>query len=205
MIRVSGSARRSFVFRGERPLAYAYYSDVGRLLSYLPHICLVRAYGPDRFRLLYRATELGLYQVRLFADVQATLEEGWVVRVHPLEGIPPVKALAGVHSTSTQGYFSSQSVFHDEGGRTRVEYSLRLWGDLPSPQGLRLMPGMMVTRIANRITKMRMHEIADGFVERTLDAFPYWLDEMHNHAEWSASGGYQPRYQPEPDCPEELD
>lgn len=205
MIKVSGSARRAFVFPGELPLAYAYYSDVGRLLSYLPHICLVRAYGPDRFRLLYHATELGLYQIRLYADVQATLEDGWVVRVDPLEGIPPVKAMAGVHSTSAQGYFSSQSVFHDEGDRTRIEYSLRLGGDLPTPQGLRLMPGMVVGRIARRITKMRMNEIANGFVERTGDAFPHWLDEMHNHVGWRASGDYQPRYQPEPNCPEELD
>ena len=202
MIKVAGSARRSFVFPGELPLAYAYYADVGRLLSYLPHICLVRAYGPDRFRLLYSSTELGLYQIRIFADVQTTLEEGWGVRVCPLEGIPPVKTQAGVHSTSTLGYFSSQSVFHDEGDQTRIEYNLQLRGDLPTPRGLRLMPGMVVGRIAKRITKMRIHEIADGFVERSSDAFPHWLAEMHNHASWKEPGDLKPRYQPEPDCPE---
>lgn len=204
MIKVAGSARRSFVFPGELPLAYAYYADVGRLLSYLPHICLVRAYGPDRFRLLYSSTELGLYHVRIFADVQTTLEEGWVIRVRPLEGLPPVKAAAGIHTMSAQGYFSSQSVFHNEGDHTRIEYGLQLHGALPTPQGLRLMPGMVVRRIAQRLTKMRICEIADGFVERSSDAFPHWLAEMHNHVSWREPGQFKPTYQPEPDCPDEL-
>jgi hypothetical protein len=204
MIKVVGSARRSFVFPGELPLTYAYYADVGRLLSYLPHICLVRAYGPDRFRLLYSSTELGLYHVRIFADVQAVLEEGWVIRVRPLVGIPPIEAQAGIHATTTQGHFSSQSVFHDEGDRTRIEYNLQLHGNLPMPPGLRLMPRMVVGRIAKRITKMRIREIADGFVERSSDAFPHWLAEMHNDASWQEPGEFKPTYQPEPDCPDEL-
>lgn len=204
MIQVAGSARRSFVFPGELPLAYAYYADVGRLLGYLPHICLVRAYGPDRFRLLYSSTELGLYQVRLFADVRTTLEEGWIVRVHPMEGVSPVKAQAGLHSTSTQGYFSSRSVFYDEGEQTRIEYSLQLQGDLPTPRGLRLMPGMVVNRIAKGVTRMRIGEIADGFVERSSDAFPHWLAEMNNRASWRGPGDFKPTYLPEPNCPEGL-
>jgi hypothetical protein len=204
MIQIVGSARRSFVFPGELPLAYAYYADVGRLLSYLPHICLVRAYGSDRFRLLYHSTELGLYQIRLFADVQTKLTEGWVVQVRPLEGIPSVKAKVGIHSASAQGYFTSQSVFHDEGKQTRIEYSLQLWGNLPTPQGLHFMPGMVVSRIAKRITKMRIHEIADGFVERSRDAFPHWLAEIHNHDSWKSPGDFKPTYQPEPNCQEKL-
>jgi hypothetical protein len=204
MIQVAGSARRSFVFPGELPLAYAYFADVGRLLGYLPHICLVRAYGPDHFRLLYSSTELGLYQVRLFADVRTTLEEEWVIRVHPMEDISPVKAQAGIHSTSTQGYFSSQSAFYDEGKQTRIEYSLQLRGDLPTPQGLRLMPRMVVNRIAKRITRMRIHEIADGFVERSNDAFPHWLAEMHNPVSWGEPSDFKLTYLPEPNCPEGL-
>lgn len=202
MIRVAGSSRWSFVFPGELPLAYAYYADVGRLLGYLPNICLVRAYGPDRYRLLYRSTELGLYQVRLFADVKTTLDEGWVIRVHSLEGFPPVKARAGIHSTSAQGYFSSQSVFHDEGKQTRIEYSLQLRGNLPTPQGLRLMPGIVVNRIARRILKMRIREIATGFVERSRDAFPYWLAEMEGQVPWREPGDFGPTYLPESNCPE---
>jgi hypothetical protein len=181
MIKVTGSADRSFTFPGELPVAYAYYADVGRVLSYLPHICLVQAYGPDSFRLLYSTTELGTYHIRIFADVQTTLGEGWVVRVRPLEGVRPVKTQAGLRSSTTQGYFSSQSVFQDNGDKTQIKYSLQLQADLPTPLGFRLMPGAMVDRIARSITNMRIREIADGFVERSTHAFPYWLAEMGSH------------------------
>ncbi len=181
MIKITGSALRSFTFPTELPMAYAYYADVGRLLSYLPHIFLVRAYGPDRFRLLYSTTELGTYHVRIFADVQTVLEEGWVVRVRPMEGVPPVKTDAGFKSSTAQGYFTSQSIFHDNGDKTQIKYGLQLQAELPTPLGFRFMPGMMVDRIAKSITNMRIREIADGFVERSTDAFPHWLAEMGNH------------------------
>ncbi len=181
MIKISGSARRSFIFPAELPMAYAYYGDVSRLLNYLPHICLVRAYGPDRFRLLYSSTELGIYHVRIFADVQTTLDEGWILRVHPLDGIPPVRAHAGVNSVTAQGLFSSQSFFLGVGDRTRIEYSLQLRARLPSPLGLRFMPGAMVGRIAQGITNMRIREVVEGFIEHSVAAFPHWMDEMRNH------------------------
>ena len=203
MIKVSGSARRSFTFPAELPIAYAYYADVGRVLSYLPRICLVRAYGPDRFRLVYRSTELGVYRVRIFADVQTRLEEGWVLRVAPLNSAPPLKDRADAHTTSTQGYFASRSVFYDEGARTRIEYELKLWGDLPTPRGLRFMPGFMVDRVAVRITGMRMTEIVRGFIERSVDAFPDWLDEMQNHSAWPDLSQAATFTMPVPECPEE--
>jgi hypothetical protein len=182
MIKIAGSSSRSFVFPAELPLAYAYYADVGRLLTYLPHISLVRAYASDRFRLLYTSTELGAYHIRIFADVQTTMEAGWVVRVHPLPGLAPVDSQAGVNSSTTQGFFTSHSVFKDEGAQTRIEYTLRLQAQLPAPVGLRLMPGSMVNRIARGITKARIREIVEGFIERSASAFPHWLEEMEHHS-----------------------
>jgi hypothetical protein len=178
MIEVLGSAKCVFTFPADLPIAYAYYGDVGRVLTYLPHIVLVRAYGPDRFRLRYNSTELGYYHIRVFADVQTTLEEGWVIRVHPLDGIPPAEAEAGMTSTTAHGCFQSRSVFYDQGDETRIEYELELRASLPKPLGLRFMPDMMVDRIARSITKMRIRDITEGFVERTLSAFPHWLAEM---------------------------
>jgi hypothetical protein len=180
MIKVVGSARRSFVFPADLPMAYAYYGDVGRLLNYLPHISLVRAYESDRFRLLYSATELGTYQIRIFADVRTTLDKGWGIRIHPLDGIPPVEMKAGATSSTAQGYFASRSVFQEAGDQTLIEYSLQLQAQLPTPLGLRMMPSMMTNRVAKSITTMRIREIVDGFVERSVDAFPYWLAEIRN-------------------------
>ena len=52
---------------------------------------------------------------------------------------------------------------------------------MPTPTALRFVPGMMVNRIAKSITSMRIREITEGFVERSVSAFPYWLDEMDGH------------------------
>jgi len=188
MIKLAGSTRRSFLFPAELPLAYTYYGDVGRLLNYLPHICLVRSYGPDRFRLLYSSTELGTYHIRIFADVQTTLDEDWVLRVHPLNGIPPVDARAGLNSTSAQGYFASTSVFAQAGDETRIEYSLELRAELPTPLGLRFMPGSVIQGIAKSIAGMRIREISEGFVERTIDAFPHWVEEIGSRGELPGRG-----------------
>ena len=181
MIKVVGRAERSFVFPAELPIAYAYYGDVARLLNYLPHISLVRAYGPDRFRLLYSSTELGAYQIQIFADVQTTLEGGWELHVHPLSGISPLEPAAGLHSSMAQGFFASRSFFRDEGEQTHIDYSLELRAKLPTPLGLRFMPGGMINRIASSITNSRIRETVEGFVNLSIAAFPHWLDEIRNN------------------------
>lgn len=181
MIKVAGHAERSFVFPAELPIAYAYYGDVARLLNYLPHISLVRAYGPDRFRLLYNSTELGAYQIQIFADVQTTLDEGWVLRVHPLSGIAPAASSASLHSSTAQGFFASRSFFRDEGEETHIDYSLDLRAKLPTPLGLRLMPGGVINRIASSITNSRIRETVEGFVNLSIAAFPHWLAEIRNN------------------------
>ena len=204
MIRVAGSVQRSFVFPGELPLAYAYYADIGRVLNYLPHICLVRTFGPDQLRLLYHSTELGLYQIRIYADVQTFLEDGHVLHVRPLRGQPPIRPEAGAQSAAAQGYFASSSTFTAAGSQTRIEYKLQLRADLPAPLGLRVMPGPVVRSIARSITNMRIREIVEGFVDRSIDAFPHWLEELRNHHSPPQANGIPPGPAPAPDCPDGL-
>lgn len=179
MIEVAGSYHRSFTFPAELPLAFTYYGDLGRILPYLPHILLVQAYRYDQFRMLYSTIELGMYRIRIFCDLQAQLDErGRALQIRPMKGVPRVKAKAGVKSATAQGYYSSKSVFHAADKETVIEYSLGLHANLPTPLGLRFMPGSMVNRIAHNITRWRIREIADGFIERSLDAFPFWLEEL---------------------------
>ena len=204
MIRVAGSVHRSFVFPAELPLAYAYYADIGRVLSYLPHICLARTYGPDQLRLLSHSTELGLYRIRIFADVQTLLEDGCVLHARPLDAQPPVLSDAGARSATAQGYFTSRSTFHDSGSQTRIEYKLQLRADLPTPLGLRVMPELVVGSIARSITNMRIREIVEGFINRSIDAFPHWLDELRNHSTLPEEGSVPVGKPPTPDCPDEL-
>ncbi|MGD9099624.1 MAG: hypothetical protein PVF45_04025 [Anaerolineae bacterium] len=179
MIRIEGTIRRTFTFPAELPLAFAYYSDLSRLLPYLPHISLARAYSYNQFRVLYDTVELGTYRIRIFCDLQAQLDgEKKILYVNPLNTGTPVKTQAKTRSTTAQGQFSSRSVFRDAGAKTEVEYRLRLRANLLPPLGLRFMPGAMVNRIADNITKRRMREIVEGFIQRSIHAFPHWLDEM---------------------------
>jgi hypothetical protein len=179
MITVAGSIHRSFTFPAELPIAYCYFSDLGRVLSYLPHILLVREYGYDQFRMLYSTTELGVYHIRIFCDLTARLDEKErALYVDPMNSARPVKARAGVKSATAQGYYSSTSLFREAGAETLIEYDLQLWSELPTPMGLRLMPATVVNRVAQSITKWRIREIAEGFIERSIDAFPHWLAEM---------------------------
>jgi hypothetical protein len=179
MIRIAGSHQRVFTFPAELPIAFAYYSDLGRVLTYLPHIFLVQAYQYDRYRMLYSTVELGMYHIRIFCDLQSQLDEKErTLIISPLKNAPGVKPTTGVRSATTQGFYSSRSLFHEADGETGVEFSMRLCADLPTPQGLRFMPSYVVNRIAHNITRWRIREIAEGFIERSIDAFPYWLKEM---------------------------
>jgi hypothetical protein len=179
MIEVAGSYRRSFRFPAELPMAFTYYGDVGRILPYLPHIFLVQAYRYDRFRMLYSTVELGMYHIRIFCDLEAQMDEKErSLTIRPFTGYSPVKASAGVKSATAQGYYSSKSVFHPDGDGTLIDFRLDLQANLPTAVGLRFMPGSVVNRIAHNITRERIREIAEGFIERSIDAFPYWLEEI---------------------------
>ena len=172
MIRIAGAAQRSFTFPADLLTTRTYFRDFKRILGTLPHIRLLWAYGPDRFRLLYGATELGMYRVRILCDVQATFDEAKnQLTVTSLSGIPPVAPRASVHSLAAQGYYASASTFHPAGDCTRIEYKLQLRAHLPKPLGLKLVPDAIVEQIARNITQWRIQEIADGFIERSMAEF----------------------------------
>jgi hypothetical protein len=179
MIKIAGSHQLSFAFPAELPIAFTYYSDLGRVLTYLPHIFLVQAYQYDQYRMLYSTVELGMYHIRIFCDLQSQLDEKErTLIISPLSKPTAVKPMTGVRSSTTQGFYSSRSLFHEANGETVIEFGMKLWADLPTPRGLRLMPSYVVNRIAHNITRWRIREIAEGFIERSIDAFPFWMEEM---------------------------
>jgi hypothetical protein len=172
MIHIAGAAERSFTFPADPLTASTYFRDFKRILGYLAHIRLLWAYGPDRFRLLYGATELGIYRVRILCDVQATFDEAeQTLTMSTLSGIPPVAPRAGMYSLAAQGYYASASTFHPAGDCTRIEYKLQLHAHLPKPLGSKRVPDAIVEQIARNITQRRIQEIADGFIERSISEF----------------------------------
>jgi hypothetical protein len=169
MITVAGAAHRSFPFPAGCPAAFDFYSHARRTLSILPHISILRQYGPDRFRVLYHTTELGIYQVRLICDIQVEIDrQNWVLRIRPLDGVAPVGSEAGLYSLTAPACFTSESIFTPAGEATQVDYRLKLWAELPAPFGIRLMPERVLDSIAHSITEWRIDEIAGGFIERSI-------------------------------------
>ncbi len=173
MIRVLGSVQRSFIFPGKLNAAFDYYADMDRTLLFLSHISTVERYSSEKFRMLFSTTELGIYKVRIFCDIQVHLNrQENILRILPFKDFEPVHKNAGVNSLTSQGYFSSESRFKDTGGQqTEIEYQLNLRAELPVPYGLRIMPRSIINTIARNITHWRIHETAGDFIERSVQAF----------------------------------
>jgi hypothetical protein len=172
MIRIACSVRRSFIFPADLPTACAYVGDVARAIGRLPHIRLVNTYAPNHFRLLYHASELGIYRIRLYCDVQAQFDaKRRILRVTPLNGHLPVKARVTLNSLTAQGTYASESVFQAAGDHTRVDYHLSLRATVPKMLGLKLVPDSVLERIAHTTAMWRIHEIADGLIERSIREF----------------------------------
>lgn len=178
MITVLGSTKLSFMFPTDRETAYQYYLDMGRVVQFLPHISMVSANGSHFYRLAYETVELGAYHIRILCDVEAVHDASYeLLRFQPVELSPDVPAKAGFNSAVTRGFYRSESYFVSEGEQTRIEYSLQLHADLPTPIALKVVPGSVLNKIAQNITNWRIKEIAGGFIEGSIAYFPQWLHE----------------------------
>jgi hypothetical protein len=172
MITITGSIRRSFVFPADRPTAFEFYSDWRRTLGYLVHISLERQSNNQQFQMLYSTTELGIYRVQLYCDIETELDRhAWTLHIHPLEATTVVESKAGIYSLKAQGYFMSESNFHEQGEHTQIDYHLRLHADLPVPYAIRFMPASLLQNIACGVTQRRIEEIAEKFIQRSIEAY----------------------------------
>ncbi|RMG91925.1 MAG: hypothetical protein D6706_17705 [Chloroflexi bacterium] len=177
MIHITGSIERSFIFPAEPAVALEFYSELTRLAEFLPHIEMLEAFPDNQARMQYESKELGTYTIQLVCDIQSVVDyENQIITIKPSRPKSAIKARrVGLNATIGQGYFSSESRFIDLGDHTRIEYTLALEAKLPRPRSMRFMPGSAINRIAQAITNGRMHEIANGFIEKSIAAFPLWL------------------------------
>lgn len=175
MLKVSGSARLSFLFPANRETAYEYYSDMHRLVSHLQYIELISE-GPGlEYRMYYNTVELATYHIHVYCDVRMDLLPGdHIIRIVPIENLPPIETQVTLSTTTTRGYYSSEAYFTDEGAETRIDYTLKLQAEPPRPLGMRFMPARIVDSVAQNITTKRLKEIAEGFISSSISAFPAW-------------------------------
>lgn len=178
MIKIDSTVQLSFIFPAERSLAYEYYSDMHRVVAHLEHIDLVDSGSDHHYRMFYSTVELGTYHIRVYLDVRMDLSgRDEVLRIIPIKREPRIETRVSLKATTTRGYYSSEARFYDLGEETRVEYMFKLRARPPRPKAMRFMPRRMVDKIAQNITDHRVKEIAQGFIDRSIDAFPLWLAE----------------------------
>jgi hypothetical protein len=173
MIKLDGSTHLSYTFPADLHTSFLYYSDIRRSLAFLPHISILDQYSDQEFRMLYATTESGVYNVRMVCDIQVMLNEAeGVLRIQPLDSIPPVESSVTLHSMTAQGFYRSQSIFTPgDKSFTEIDYRLELSASLPVPFAARIMPSSVLNSIAHNITNWRIHEIAHGFIQRSVQDY----------------------------------
>jgi hypothetical protein len=172
MIPITGSTHRSFIFPADRLTAFDFYSDWRRTLGYLTHISFRPQSNNQHYQMLYSTTELGIYQIQVFCNIVTRLDRSsWTLHIQPQEEITTAVRKAGLHSMKANGYYSSQSKFHEHGEQTKIEYHLNLHADLPIPYAIRFMPTPILQNIAHNITQRRIEEIVEKFIQRSIEAY----------------------------------
>ena len=175
MIAVSGSTHMTFYLPVDAATAFAFYSDMQRLIPYLLHIRFVRAHADNHLRVCYFAKELNAYDINIYCDILVETDPfAYAIRINPHSAQPLIKPKAGIHTASTYGRYTSESLFFPDGDGTRLEYSLKLSADLPEPWALKLVPDPVLNSIASHITNARIDEIAHQFIKKSAAAIPAW-------------------------------
>lgn len=175
MIMVAGQAERSFLFPADIDTAYAFYSDIGRLISYLPYIDLLHNDAENsHLRVKYSTTELSTYLINIISDIEYELDPpNYTYLIRPIDRLPAIKPQTTMNSTSARGYFTLESRFMlgNTVEETLIEYRLTMQARLPTPGALRFMPGRIVSSITSGITNGRIKEIIDGFITNSIEAY----------------------------------
>lgn len=173
MIQVIGTYHRSFQFPADLTTSFDYFRNIPHILGLIPHIKLVLSSSEHHYRMLYHTTELGLYQVKVYCDLRAELDDQTrTLRIQSQpNGFAPVKTGVGMYGLTGMGEYSSLSTFRESGEQTEIDYQLRLEFGVPAPLALRLLPNSALESLANGIANQRIVEIAEGFIRRSIQDF----------------------------------
>jgi hypothetical protein len=172
MIPLAGSTHQTFTFPAGIQEAFAYYSCIERTLGFLTYVQLDQQHDADRFRMLYQATEVGLYRVRLYAEVLAEVDpHTWVITLRPVATYPTRPPRAALYGITAWGEFTSRSEFHPHPDGSLVDYFMSLKASLPVPLALRLLPKRALAAAAHQIVQRRIQEIVHGFIKRSVAGY----------------------------------
>jgi hypothetical protein len=183
MISISGHVQRLFDFPASPESAFSFFQNFRRVIDMLPKIEFVTWHpfqqNRNACRVCYHSIEMGLYSVDIFCDLYTEIEPGnHILHVKPLTaGIELVAARTDWYSLTGSGTFSSTSKFIPNQHHTTIDYSLNLQADIPIPPGLRLVPRGVLSGIASSIVRRRIEEIAEGFINRSIQTYDSLIPE----------------------------
>ena len=171
MINIAVSAQRVFTVPADLARTTAHLRDFGHALDYLaPHLRRVATYARDQYRMLYSVTEAGIYRVAFYCDIQIEFDENrQILRVTPLEGVPPVAPKATLNSLTGQGAYRSRSAFQPAGPHTRITYDVEIKAAVPKRLEWKLIPDAVITRVVEDVVQLRLNEITGTFIARSID------------------------------------
>ena len=171
MISIAVAAQRVFTVPADLARTTSFFRDFDHTLDCLaPHLRLVATYARDQYRMLYSVTEAGVYRVAFYCDIQFQFDEsGQILRVIPLEGVPPVAPKATLNSLTGQGYYRSRSAFQSAGPHTSITYDVEIQAGVPKRLEWRLIRDAVITRLVEDVVQHRLNEITDTFIARSID------------------------------------
>lgn len=179
MITLDGSIERKFFFPSDPLTTMIYFSDLSRVVYYLPHISVVETYSSNKVRIRYQTVELGAYTINIICDLELKVDvDGYVIQIDPLPDCEAVEVEATLNATTGYGYYTSTARLAPANDGTAIDYSFKFQSKLQRPRGLRMMPKRIVDRIAQSISLGRVEEIAEGFMQSATEAFAQWRAEQ---------------------------
>jgi hypothetical protein len=195
MITLNGSIQRKFYFPADPITSLIYFSELSRVTFLLPHINVVETYADDKVRIRYQTVELGAYTINIICDLISTVDvEKMAIDISPLSGCQEVEPEATLNATTGYGYYTSAARLYAEDGGTGIDYLFQFESKLQRPRGLRMMPKRVIDRIAQSISLGRVEEIAEGFMEKAIEAFDDWHKDQARDLvkQWLASREREP-------------
>lgn len=167
LLELGGRASHVFQFAAPLDRAYAYFYDVPAVFRLLPDALDVRAYGPDRYRLIVGASDGHGHSMAAIFDLQAFYDHGRGISVFPADDGPPINLPGLVFA----GALAAEAVFHPGPRGTAVHYDVELAMSIPVPPVLRLMPAVLLQGIGERAMELKMTQIISGFTRNIAADF----------------------------------
>lgn len=176
MIKISGTINRTFIFPAPIQETLTYFSELTKVVRFMPHIQLVHEYALNQIRVLYETVELGVYNFRIFSDLEGSIDR----KQHTISVVPvriptavPINSSSTARETTGHGLFAIQAQLFDLQTQTRLEATLRLQASLERPRAMSLMPHRVVNRLAQSIADHRIKEMSDGFIRTAVENFSH--------------------------------